>query len=49
VRVREAALGAQDIDEDSISAFVMEAIDRRLEDSVVVHGSMLGDPTGIAH
>jgi hypothetical protein len=36
-RIWEATLGAQDIDEDAIPAFVMEAIDRRLEDAVVVH------------
>jgi hypothetical protein len=36
MRVGERSLGAQDIDEDAIPAFVMEAIDRRLEDAVVI-------------
>ena len=38
-RVGEAALGAQDIDEHAIAALVVKAIDRRLEDAVVVQGS----------
>jgi hypothetical protein len=36
VRVGKAALGAQYINEDAVPAFVMETIDRRLEDAVVV-------------
>ena len=33
-RVGEAALGAQDVDEDAIAPLVVEAVDRRLEDAV---------------
>ena len=35
--VREAALVAQDVDEHAIAAFIMKALDRGLEDAVVIH------------
>ena len=38
VGVGELALGAQDIDEDAIAAFVVKAVDRGLEDAVVIQG-----------
>ena len=37
LRVGVGALGAQDVDEDAIAAFVVQPVDRRLEDLVVVH------------
>src|SRR5215218_5241707 len=40
-RIGEAAFGAQYVDEDAIPAFVMEAIDRRLEDAVVIQAWVL--------
>ena len=41
MRVREIALGAQDIDEHAIAAFVVKPLDRGFEDAVVVQGSTL--------
>ena len=35
-RVGIAALGAQDVDEDAVAAFVVQPVDRRLEDAVVI-------------
>ena len=39
-RVGEIALGAQDIDEHAIAALVVEPLDRRLENAVVIQGSI---------
>jgi CBS domain containing-hemolysin-like protein len=36
-RVGKAALRPQDVDEDTIAAFIMKTVDRRPEDTVVVH------------
>jgi hypothetical protein len=38
VGVREAALVAQNVDEDAIAAFAVETVDRGLEDIVVFLG-----------
>ena len=38
MRIGEAALGAQDIDEHAIAAFFMQAVDRGSEDAVVIQG-----------
>ena len=40
-RVREIALVAQDVDEDAVASFLVQLLDRCLEDAVVIHGFML--------
>src|ERR671912_2425015 len=42
LRIGIIPLGAQDVDEDAIAAFFVKAFDRRLEDAVVIHGSLSG-------
>ena len=39
MRVREGALGPQDVDEHAIAAFVMKPLDRRSEDAVVIQAN----------
>jgi hypothetical protein len=36
-RVRECSLVAQNIDEDAVAAFRMQAVDRLVEDLIVIH------------
>ena len=41
MRVRETALGPQDVDEYAVAALVVKALDRGFEDAVVVQGFVL--------